>query len=98
MKNADLTGQFGDYRNVGHTTRMCAPRTCQRVFLWHRNLNDQTARVMSSEAMVSFLRKVAPGVEQSLQQNETVDIFQVGFDVSQTDWLATRTRQHASGA
>lgn len=32
---------------------------------------------MSSEAMVSFLRKVAPGVEQSLQQNETVDIFQV---------------------
>lgn len=32
--------------------------------------------MMSSEAMVSFLRKVAPGVEQSLQQNETVDIFQ----------------------
>ncbi|CAM9831714.1 unnamed protein product [Scytosiphon promiscuus] len=31
---------------------------------------------MSSEAMISFLRKVAPGVEQSLQQNETVDIFQ----------------------
>lgn len=39
--------------------------------------NDQAASVMSSEAMVSFLRKVAPGVEQSLQQNETVDIFQV---------------------
>lgn len=33
---------------------------------------------MSSEAMVSFLRKVAPGLEQSLQQNETVDIFQAG--------------------
>lgn len=33
--------------------------------------------MMSSEGMVSFLRKVAPGVEQSLQQNETVDIFQV---------------------
>lgn len=32
--------------------------------------------MMSSEAMVSFLRKMAPGVEQSLQQNETVDIFQ----------------------
>ncbi len=47
--------------------------------------------------MVSFLRKVAPGVEQSLQQNETVDIFQVRFDVNQTGWLATRTRQHASG-
>lgn len=38
---------------------------------------DQAASVMSSEAMVSFLRKVAPGVEQSLQQNETVDIFRV---------------------
>lgn len=37
----------------------------------------QAARIMSSEAMVSFLRKVAPCVEQSLQQNETVDIFQV---------------------
>lgn len=33
--------------------------------------------MMSSESMVSFLRKVAPGVEQFLQQNETVDIFQV---------------------
>lgn len=41
--------------------------------------NDQAASVMSSEAMVSFLRKVAPGVEQSLQQNETVDIFQVSL-------------------
>lgn len=38
--------------------------------------HPQAAKIMSSEAMVSFLRKTAPGVEQSLQQNETVDIFQ----------------------
>lgn len=32
---------------------------------------------MASESMVLFLRKVVPVVEQSLQENETVDIFQV---------------------
>lgn len=35
--------------------------------------------MMASEAMVSFLRNVAPGIEQSLQQNETVDIFEASW-------------------
>lgn len=39
---------------------------------------------MSSDAMVSFLRKMAPGVEQSLQQNETVDIFQARVQLQLT--------------
>ena len=36
---------------------------------------------MASEGMMSFLRKVVPVVEQSLQENETVDIFQVKSSV-----------------
>lgn len=41
------------------------------------SLPFQVSKMMSCESMVSFLRQVAPGVEQALQQNETVDIFQV---------------------
>ncbi|CAM9322283.1 unnamed protein product, partial [Laminaria digitata] len=48
--------------SVQYSTMQCEPK--------------EAANIMSSEAMVSFLRKMAPGVEQSLQQNETVDIFQ----------------------
>lgn len=49
--------------------------------------------MMSSEAMVSFLRKVAPGVEQSLQQNETVDIFQVFYVARDIITYACRCHQ-----